>query len=472
MKDTPLRQLVRTALGLALLAGPLLLGLPPATRAAFPFDDTPAGLAMSPDATVVYMTGTTQEVAANLDDVLVVARQAPTGIQLWQTTWDGGLWDFAMDIAVSPDGATVYVVGATFAGAQNEVLTLALDASTGAVLWSRQIPAAGPFGAWGIAVAVAPDSGTVFVAGETHQAPGDYDWVLEAYDTTGTVQWTQTYTYTSPGRDTPADLVATNDLVVATGHLTTGALTGTDLAIAAYDHAGTLAWDHVETSLCTDSVAVGVAAHPDNDKVFIAGTEHYSLCVGAEADYHTIGYDLATGLKLWDRLSLLPGKEVLRGIATIASREVYVTGSFESDSPLATTTDYLTIAYDGLTGVPLWTQTYDAGGDDFATAITAGYRNDGFPYVFVTGEVRAGAQWDVATVSYEFLTGTLVWDTVDNGPPGLDDRRPAIALGAFGFFQDRVFITSASQASANDLDAWTTGYGTANGAPLWDALDP
>lgn len=98
--------------------------------------NTANGLAVSPDGSRVFVTGSVPRGLAY--DYGTVAYDAATGTQLWAVNYDGPAksYDDAATLGVSPDGSEVFVTGYSIgSGTSHDYATLAYDASTGAQLW-------------------------------------------------------------------------------------------------------------------------------------------------------------------------------------------------------------------------------------------------------------------------------------------------------------------------------------------------
>jgi outer membrane protein assembly factor BamB len=131
-------------------------------------------LVISPDGSRAFVTGTTDESpgAVFYGDYATVAYNTATGAPLWTALYRGpasGYGGPAEDVAVSPDGAKVIVTGYNWSaspGSQPQFATVAYDSGTGAQLWVARYgqPARAP--AYGVSVAVSPDSSKVFVTGD------------------------------------------------------------------------------------------------------------------------------------------------------------------------------------------------------------------------------------------------------------------------------------------------------------------
>ncbi len=127
-------------------------------------------VAASPDKAVVYVTGITAKTLTGLRNEVTVAYNAATGKQLWLARYQGVVhhprgFTGIPSITVSPDGATVYVAGDLGETSSfNDYLMLAYDAATGALRWAVT-PVSFSFAAQFKAVAVSPDSTTVYMTG-------------------------------------------------------------------------------------------------------------------------------------------------------------------------------------------------------------------------------------------------------------------------------------------------------------------
>jgi WD40 repeat protein len=125
-------------------------------------DNEPAALAVSPDGAAVFVTGYAGASYAT------VAYAAATGAQQWADLYHPAQGAAAKAVAVSPDSATVFVTGdSSKAGQSTHYATFAYAAATGATRWRQFYPGPGyPSGyGQGNAVAVSPDGSAVFVTG-------------------------------------------------------------------------------------------------------------------------------------------------------------------------------------------------------------------------------------------------------------------------------------------------------------------
>ena len=163
-------------------------------------------VAVSPDGATVYIAGTAQvrRGQAFPQNIAVVAYTAATGTQRWAALYPGAAspppvyGSNAVAMALSPDGSAVFAAGQ--ASTQGKALynTVAFGAATGALRWARQAPLNG----FGLPAAIAATSTEVFITGHTNVSPGNGPtaYATVAYDAaSGAERWTRLYTGSVPG---------------------------------------------------------------------------------------------------------------------------------------------------------------------------------------------------------------------------------------------------------------------------------
>jgi hypothetical protein len=95
----------------------------------------------------------------------------------------GNQRDRALSIGVSPDGTSVFVTGESFVGGSSDYVTQAYSAADGIRRWSRRYD--GPAHGLDVAadLAVSPDGTSVFVTGASERSTGNSDFATVAYAT-------------------------------------------------------------------------------------------------------------------------------------------------------------------------------------------------------------------------------------------------------------------------------------------------
>ena len=379
--------------------------------------------------------------------------QAPSvpGAQLWVGRFKGR----AAEVVASPDGSTVFVMGAATGATRDDYATMAYNAATGAQLWFKRYNGPGNGYDDATSVAVSPDGGTVFVTGASQGISTGYDYATVAYNAaTGARLWARRYNSPGNGDDFAYSVAASPDgsTVFVTG-LGQGISTGQDYATVAYNAAtGAQLWAHRYNGPGNgDDVAGSVAASPDGSTVFVTG---FSPGTSSGEDYATVAYNAATGAQLWARRYNSPGNGDDSAFSVIASPDgsrVFVTGY-----------GGVMVAYDAATGTTLWVQRYPANARSVAVSPSGGT-------VFVTG-FSAYIPEDYATVAYDAATGAEQWAQTYNEPPGGgSDDASSVAVSPDG---SKVFVTGTSQGLTSggmhtSDDYATVAYDAATGTQQW-----
>ncbi len=232
--------------------------------------DVPSAIGVSADGSRVYVTGTVQLSPTNWD-FGTVAYDASTGRELWHARYDGlGRryldQDIATDLAVSPVGDALFVIGYTYNRFYREAWRIVgYDGVTGAKRWVA--------GRWissgALVAAAAPDGRSVFVSGMV--AGQYYDIETVARDAeTGRLLWRNVWD--GVGWDRPRSIAVAPDggRVFVTGSSNYGG--AEELATVAYDAGdGSLAWSRIYQS-GQSTWGASVACSPDGDSVFVTGT--------------------------------------------------------------------------------------------------------------------------------------------------------------------------------------------------------
>ena len=141
-------------------------------------------MAVSPDGATVFVTGGSHGSDGSLD-YATVAYDAGTGARRWVSRYTGPVYgdDIAHSLAVSPDGATVYATGETgdLRGTTTDYFTVAYDAATGAKRWGRRYDGPGKLDDLAFSLAVSPDGASVFVTGHASGTDEVNDFTTVAY---------------------------------------------------------------------------------------------------------------------------------------------------------------------------------------------------------------------------------------------------------------------------------------------------
>jgi PQQ-like domain len=365
---------------------------------------TASSVAASPDKAVVYVTGITTKKATGLRNEVTVAYSTSTGKQLWLERYQGTFRHprgvaGVPNITVSPDGATVYVAGNLARGAHNDYLVIAYNAATGAQRWVVTPLAYGSIAPYH-AVAVSPDSKTVYVTGTQDFFGGS---ASKSYDTvalkaaTGATVW-------NSNRQTQPHLSHTLTSIVVSPDGLRVFIAGSSGIIALDPANGEQLW-MVQYKQAYQRFHLSMAISPDSQTLYVTGA---SMAPGSVQHYWTAAIVAPNGFKEWQ--ATYRGPDSSAGSTAIAlspdGSTVYVTGSATQASGL---NEYATIGYDAATGHQLWQASYrTASVNDNATGLAVS--PDGSK-VYVTGTSIANYNTpaDYATVAYGATSGAQLW---------------------------------------------------------------
>lgn len=365
-------------------------------------DDRPAAVAVSPSGGTVYVTGSTEYPDATgsmpASFIGTVAYSAASGKRLWVQSFLGpGNASFGNAIGVSPDGSKVYVTGQ----AGTEIATVAYNAATGHYLWSRL--SADPLGtATATALAVSHDGGELFVSGGASGPTGTTNLDTVAYDAvSGALLWTRRVPASPAGSiivspdDSAVFVVSgtgggsssftTVSYAAATGHqrwassfpgpafpamcrlagspdgtkvFTSCDAPGAKFLTVGYDAAnGKQLWQALYQHDSLPTVPSDVAA--TNSQVFVTG--------GSNGHIVTVAYGSGAGHQQWASLYPKPGGTSAAGFAIAVSPQgstVYAVGSANSAFAIA--------ACDTATGAVRWARQWHGvfGGGAMAVAVS------------------------------------------------------------------------------------------------------
>ena len=330
-------------------------------------DSLPAS-ALAPDGGVLFAAGHAASADLTDLDAAVVAYDTATGAERWRGTSSPGSPEQAVDayddVEVNAAGSMAYATGSsceTISDAAGcDLLLTAFEASTGEVAWQDRVEGSRVGSDFGVALrSVDTNLGErIYVAGRSTGSDDRLDFFAGAYDATGQRRWTTTVD-TAPGRPDGASAMVMSD---------------------------------------------------DGAHIFLVGP---SPGPGGSPGFAVVALAAADGAVVWQQRIETDATATIRHSIAFADGAVVVTGERDGLSA-GPAPDYLTTAFDALSGMRLWTDVYDGpiGGVDLPTAAIAG--PDGTS-VLVTG-MSHGQGYDFATIAYTARTGARRWVSRFDGP--------------------------------------------------------
>ena len=260
--------------------------------------DVPAALGVSPDGSTVFVTGVSDG-RPNGDDYLTVAYAVASGQQLWAARYNLSFQDSARALSVSPDSSVVFVSGFSVATTSLDIETVAYDAATGEQLWQSRYDGPKSREDQANAMAVSPDGSKVYVTGFSDGSNRARDIVTLAYRaSTGAQLWVRRYNGPRDSNDNGKAIAVSPDgsrIFVAgyrSGHQ------ARDAETIAYSSAGERLWLRAYNGPADDddqATAIGVS--PDGKQVFVAGFRYGAFF---DRDYVTLAYRASSGEPRWE----------------------------------------------------------------------------------------------------------------------------------------------------------------------------
>ena len=311
---------------------------------------------------------------------LLIALDAATGARRWaaSTAPSTGPCQNVRAAQVDPSGERLFVVGdsETVDGHRQSLVT-AYDTADGSILWHDEHSSPAYGSAAASAVAISPDSRTVYVGAGTIDADANrtMGWSLLSYDAaTGAPGWVESWDAPKPSSSTPANLPA--GIVVAPDgarvYVVGGAEVATllDIVTMAHDAAtGARLWissyEGIRSTIKSSFDSVWyhrpLAISPDGSRLFIAGYSTSLHGANLGMDFVTLALDATDGSTAWSQRHT--GDEWIHWVPSIAvspdGRTVYLSGQGRHFHLITAT--YETFAYDAATGSQRWTARFSDG---------------------------------------------------------------------------------------------------------------
>lgn len=355
--------------------------------------DAHEGLEHSPDGQFVYASGDPfgSDEPVSEDFIETFAYFADTGDLAWHESFDNDTEKRSQPDDLAADDGRVYVSGRE--GANDRVVVLARDGTTGSLAWSELL-AVGDIGeAVSTRIAASANGSNVYVA--ARDAVRNV-WVGAFDKADGSLEWT-TYFDDLDGL-TPPVLTLDEDA----GAVYVGFMDG-QLTVASLNAStGSQNWASSLDASDAEDLVVG----ENSGDVYLAGERN----LAATGDDMLVGrVDAATGGIAWTGTFDNEGDE--RGASVDVREEglwVYVTGSTDANDD----GDILTVAFETDTGTPSWWRVYDgpateaSGSADFGTVVEV--TPDGNSVLVAGTSQGVDVDGEIVTIRHSG-TGELFW---------------------------------------------------------------
>jgi uncharacterized delta-60 repeat protein len=376
------------------------------------------------------------------------------GVPLWTNRYDSGHEDYAVSLAVAPNG-NILVTGDS-QGRGMDIVTLAYSI-LGTALWTNRYDGPGNMDDKPTALAVG-GTGHVAVTGTCTGSDGSTDYVTVEYSASGTALWSNYFAGPTHDIDVPiAIAVFANGDVIVTGSSRSDS-GNYDYLTVAYSVQGIPLWTNYYGGQGLPDEAKAIGIHTNG----VACVTGYSVQGVPESQtvrtYTTIAY-ASNGSGLWTNHYAETAKFATATALTVDHNgNVTVTG-YVGES--VASNDVVTIKYSG-NGLSLWTNRYEGSShnEDAPQAVVVDSQGN----VFVSGySAGLGGVINYFVVAYS-SAGAPLWTNLYTGPGIYDGPATSVAASKSG----NVFVIASSQ-SPNDpaqSDYLTIAYST-GGVPLW-----
>ena len=455
--------------------------------------ESPVDVAYSPDATTIYSAvRTTVGTGWDAKAHWAVLAHDSDGTQKWVARWgDPDHYGFPTSIAVSPDGGLVFVSGSwriDQVAADGHLTTIAFDADSGHLVWTANYDGPGNGTDNARELAVSPDGRTLYIAGiSAGRDNADLDYAVVAYDTaSGAELWVSRWDGIGQGNTDSPFAIAINsrgDMLYLTGwSYGEGEYNndyGTIAVDAAGEDAGTIVWSarYDGVGVHAPDQASALIVSPDDAMVFVTGMSD-DVEGGPPFDvnygYATVAYDAISGEQLWESRKQWPDTTFNSpNSVTIdpEGRRLVITGQVGLRE-----LDFGTVAYDPRTGEEVWSDRYGLEEYDFElgkevvvdprgdTAYVTGISAKSPPGI--PGVVLYAPNADALTIAYDVMTGQKKWLARFN--PSVTDyvsvRSMTVSPDASKIVIGASFDDQNWDNDGDDLDAGLIAYEI--GAPI------
>jgi len=298
-----------------------------------------------------YVTGRSWGIDSSYDYATI--RYDSEGNQKWVVRYNGpaNAGD-AANTLVTDERGFVYVSGMSGGGAsRGDYATIKYD-SLGTEMWVARYngPANGTDSVnWGIAV---DDSGNVYVTGQSdgEGSIGNNDFATVKYDSLGNELWSTRYNGPAGGDDDGYDIAVSSDGSVYVIGRSWGGSHNWDYATVKYDANGNEEWVSRYNGPGDDWDCPHRNAVDSDENMYVTGS---SVGAGTDTDYATLKYSPSGDLEAEERYdSGSGGPDSPWGLAVDEAGIVYVTGYSAGPEAPGADADYTTIKYHVATGVP------------------------------------------------------------------------------------------------------------------------
>lgn len=437
--------------------------------------DVAYGLAVGQGGRTVYVTGRSARLGGT-SDAVTVAYNATTGNHLWTRAYANAAGGDAYGYTVfeRPQGDIVYVGGWEEEAAGFFVFVAAYNPITDRPIWIHHEPMV-PIITERVFAGVSPDGTKVFAAISTPEPESAATWsdiLVIAYDAlTGRILWRETYDGIPnvASSDNPLALTVAHDsrTVYVAGY-SQGYDGGSDIVTLAYDAAtGALRFGKRLNTGNGSEAATTLGLSSDGGTLFVSGWSQETLT--SSKDVVTLAYRASSGDDLWVRRYDGGGLNASAYAMAVDPRGELLVVSGHNEKTLHDY-EFLALAYDVEPGDkqdPKWVARHHGNVGGRNRALNAVVSPDGERFMFA-GCVKASTNFDYSVVALK-RNGQEAWSQTYHAEGNPGDDTPWMEGLAMSPAGDRVYVAGRSDAGRNStlLDYAVLAYDVDLGTPSW-----
>jgi len=203
------------------------------------YDEWAAAIALDSSSNI-YLAGSTSSIMSNYDFCLV--KFDSSGNYQWNSTWDGGVEDYAYDIALDSSG-NIYLAGVTYNATSYYDMCLVKFDSSGAYQWARTWDRNINDEDWAYAIAL-DSSNNIYLAGWSYNMAGDSDMCLLKFNNYGDFQWNRTWDGVINDNDFAYDITLDSSENIYLAGSTYNMGSGNDFCVVKFDSSGNYQWNN------------------------------------------------------------------------------------------------------------------------------------------------------------------------------------------------------------------------------------
>lgn len=342
-----------------------------------------------------YVAGYTHNKGTSSD--LTVAKFDTNGNQLWAVNYDF-VTEVDRALAIALDGSNnVYVTGRSDSDTSNlvsndDIITIKYN-TNGVLLWSMRYNGAGNLIDTGRAIKVGT-TGNVYVAGRSWSGT-HYDTMVIKYNTTGTLQWVNSYHGFGNEELFYMDMDAAENVYVG-GNADNATATNTDILVQKINATGVTQWTkRYDGAALGNDVVDGLKLDSAQNCIVLGATDTDTSATTLNNDICLIKYD-TNGNTVWSltQNGTQNGDDQGIDITVDTANNIFITNM--ANGP--TNYDFLTfkVAANGAIGAPFY---YNGTNNDIDIPQAITFKNNA---VYVTGSsIGVGTQSDFLTLKYD-----------------------------------------------------------------------